>query len=360
MHKAFENPGMGEKQKFAGHKGSQDMNNAECMLEVWRGPFLESVHFGHAVICDGTGEIIEAWGDCQTIILPRSSCKMIQALPLVEGGYADDLSTKRLALACASHQGAAVHRLEVASWLAEMDLTDDALRCGPQMPRDRDERRRVICDDHAPLRLHNNCSGKHAGFLMLAQSIGGGSEYHDPNHPVQQTIRQCFEDLTGSSSPGFAIDGCSAPNFATSISNLAAAMGRFARGGHDRRGQAMTRLTHAMMAEPVMVAGKGRACTELMEALEGHAAVKTGAEGVFVAICPELDRGLAVKIADGATRAAEAVITALLVRVGALDAAHPTAQKYLHGPIRNWDGFETGYYRVTPALLSAHPSGKAL
>lgn len=315
------------------------------LVEIWRGPFVESVHLGHAVIAAPSGEIREVWGDPDAVILPRSSAKMIQALPLVEG-YGDTLSTAQLALACASHQGAARHVAGVEAWLSEMQLGADDLVCGPQMPRAPEERHCVLCAHHPVSRLHNNCSGKHAGFLMLAQKLGADLDYHHIDHPVQELVRACFEDLAGTSGLGHGIDGCSAPNYATTVAGLARAVARFAGREAGVRGAAMTRLREAMMAEPYLVAGEGRACTQLMEATGRRAAVKTGAEGVFVAICPQQELGIAVKITDGATRAAEAVIAALLAKVGVLEADHPVLQQYTYGPIRNWDGLETGKYVV--------------
>nr|MDA3887810.1 asparaginase [Allgaiera sp.] len=109
------------------------------------------------------------------------------------------------------------------------------------------------------------------------------------------------------------------------------------------------RLRDAMRAHPEMVAGEGRACTELMRAMDGRVTIKTGAEAVFVAILPEQRLGVALKIVDGGTRAAEAAITALLIRLGVLDAAHPAALKRL-GPEHNWRGFETGELRRAPGF----------
>ena len=114
------------------------MNQPAPFAEVWRGPILESVHVGHAVICDDTGQIVEAWGNPEQVILPRSSAKMIQALPLINSGAAEEkgLGTEHLALACASHNGAAIHTDRVNAWLADLGLTDDDFRCGPQVPDD--------------------------------------------------------------------------------------------------------------------------------------------------------------------------------------------------------------------------------
>jgi L-asparaginase II len=320
------------------------------MVELWRGDRVESRHLGHAVISGPDGAIREAWGDPAAVIFPRSACKMIQALPLVESGAADGLTDAHLALACASHQGGADHVGRVARWLADLGLGEADLRCGAHEPHDRDERDRLIRAGAAPCQLHNNCSGKHAGFLHMTQRLRAGPDYVDPGHPLQRLVRAAFEEVTGEASPGFGIDGCSAPNFATSLAGLARAMAAFADPGAGARGRAMRRLVGAMLAHPELVAGEGRACTELMRAAAGRAAVKTGAEAVFVAILPDLRLGVALKIADGGTRAAEAAVAALLVRLGVLEAAHPAVLRRLGGPLRNWRGLDTGRIATAPGF----------
>lgn len=201
------------------------MNNAVPMVELWRGGRLESCHAGHAVIWD-QGGIQESWGDPGTIIFPRSSCKMIQALPLVESGAADaaGLTDRHLALACASHQGAALHVGMTGQWLAGLGLAEADLRCGSHEPYDSEERNRLIRADEAPCQLHNNCSGKHCGFLTATQHMKAGPEYVEVDHPLQRAIRGATEEVTGEAVAGYGIDGCSAPNFAMSLAGLARAM----------------------------------------------------------------------------------------------------------------------------------------
>ncbi|MCE6952439.1 asparaginase [Cereibacter sphaeroides] len=322
------------------------------MVELWRGGLLESWHVGHAVIWSADGGLVEAWGDPDTVIFPRSSCKMIQALPLLESGAGEALSTERLALACASHQGAALHVGLVRRWLLDIGMDEADLRCGAHAPADIEERDRLIRAWERPCQIHNNCSGKHAGFLMLARHLHAGPEYVAPDHPVQLSVRSAFEEVTGETSPGFGIDGCSAPNFATTVAGLARAMAFFAgaAGGGGARARAAARLTEAMIAHPDLVAGEGRACTELMRAMRGRAAIKTGAEAVFVAIVPERRLGIALKIVDGSTRASEAAIAALLVRLGLLDQDHPATLKRLDAVQTNWRGFETGILRAAPGF----------
>jgi len=311
------------------------------------------VHLGHAVICDGQG-VVEAWGNPGAVIFPRSSCKMIQALPLLETGAAAarGLSDAHLALSCASHQGAALHVEMAGRWIADLGLTEADLRCGAHEPMDRDERDRLICSHEKPCQLHNNCSGKHSGFLTVTQHLKAGPEYVEIDHPLQKAIRAATEEVCGETVAGWGVDGCSAPNFAMTMEGLARGMAKFAvaREGHGAREAAMHRLARAMGAYPELVAGEGRACTELMRAMGGRVAIKTGAEAVFVAILPEKGLGIALKVVDGGTRASEAAIAHLLVRAGVLEAGHPATVKRLNPVQRNWRGIETGVLRLAPGF----------
>ena len=332
------------------------MTDPVTLVEVWRGPFLESTHRGHAVICDSSGDIVQAWGNPDRVILPRSSCKMVQALPLIESGAAAaaGLTTEQLALSCASHQGALIHTNRVSAWLSDLGLGESDLRCGPQEPDDIEARNGLIRAYEEPCQLHNNCSGKHAGFLTLAKHLNAGSEYIEPDHPVQKAVKEAFEEVTGQETPGYGIDGCSAPNYATTVHGLARAMSFFAScsaDGASVRERAAAQLVQAMTTYPELVAGEGRACTEMMRAMDGKVAIKTGADGVFVAIIPEKKLGVAVKIVDGGTRGSECAIAAILTKLGVLDPNHPATLKRMNGPMLNRRGIEVGSVRPSAALL---------
>ncbi|MCH2164796.1 MAG: asparaginase [Marinovum sp.] len=315
---------------------------AAPLVELWRGERLESLHLGHVVVADTSG-IVASFGDPTAVVYPRSSIKMIQALPLLMSGAGEGLSKRRLALACSSHNAAAIHNDEVSAWLDELGLTEADLRCGPQPPRDRDVKWGMIRDHGTPCQIHNNCSGKHTGFLMLNKHLGGDPEYLEINHPVQCMIRDVFEEVTQETSPGYGIDGCSAPNWAASMEGVARAMAWYATAAQrdDAMSKAAARLIDAMTAHPDYVAGEGRACTALMRAAPG-VALKTGAEGYFVGIIPSKGLGIALKIVDGTTRAAEAAISHVLIALGVLE---PDAQSYVGAPIQNWRGIETGDIR---------------
>lgn len=325
------------------------------MTEIWRGPFVESVHAGHAVICDDSGQVVRSWGNPEARIFPRSSCKMVQALPLITSGAAAKygLGSEQLALACASHNGAAIHTGRIRSWLDHLGLDDGDFRCGPQLPDDRAAREALIRADTAPCQMHNNCSGKHAGFLTVAQHMGAGPEYIEIDHPVQQACLDVFEELTGETSPGYGVDGCSAPNFATSLAGLARSMAWFASAADrsDRRSVAAQQLTAAMIRHPELVAGERRACTELMRAMQGRVAIKTGAEGVFVAIIPEKRMGVALKTMDGNRRSSDCAIAAILVWLGLLDADHQATRRFMNATLFSRSGIECGAIRPAQGFI---------
>lgn len=327
---------------------------AADLVELWRGGVLESTHRGHVVICDDTGQITESWGDPRRLIFPRSSCKMLQALPMVESGAFDaaGLTEAHLALSCASHQGEPIHTDMVRNWLRDLGLGESDLRCGAHVPYSDDARDALILAHAQPCQLHNNCSGKHSGFLTANKHIKGHSEYVELDHPVQRAVLAATEEVTGETSAGHGIDGCSAPNFLTSISGLARAMARFAAASDagDSRQKAMVRIRDAMRRYPQLVAGTGQVGTELTPAMNGRVALKVGAEGTFVGIVPELKLGFAIKIDDGSPRARDAAAVAVLTHLGMLDAAHPMAQKRLSAPQLNCRGFAAAELRLAPGF----------
>ena len=96
----------------------------ERLVEVYRGDLVESIHFGHVVISNNIGKVLAYWGNPAALIYPRSSCKIIQALPLVEMGLERDfsLTEEHLALACASHSGGEIHLNVAKDWLQKIKL----------------------------------------------------------------------------------------------------------------------------------------------------------------------------------------------------------------------------------------------
>jgi L-asparaginase II len=327
------------------------------LVEVMRGRLVESRHRGAVAVTDTDGTLVLADGDVAKPVFPRSAIKALQALPLVEAGAADryGFGDEELALACASHSGEPAHIAGVARILASAGLDSSALRCGAHWPMSQPAAF-ALARTGAPSALHNNCSGKHAGFLCLACLMGiDHTDYWRPEHPVQREVRAVLEDFTGAvlAQEFCAIDGCSVPTWAVPLESLAHGFAKFGT-GHGllpARASAAARLRQACAQKPWHVAGTGRFCTEIMQLFGARVFVKTGAEGVYCGALPQQGLGIAIKCDDGAGRAAQAIMAALIARFLPLDPAERAALVPFMAPsLRNWNGFEVGAVRVTDAL----------
>jgi L-asparaginase II len=329
------------------------------LVEVWRGPLVESRHRGAVAVADADGKLVLSVGDVETPVFPRSAVKALQALALVETGAADRyaLSDEELALACASHSGEPAHVEGVTRMLAKAGLDATALACGAHWPASQ-AAAFALAKSGAPSALHNNCSGKHAGFLCLACAMGiDHAGYWRPEHPVQREVRGVLEDLSGTSlgPEQCAVDGCSVPTWAIPLKNLARAFAKFGTGFglQHERANAAARLRAACTQNPWYVAGTGRFCTEIMRLFGVRAFVKTGAEGVYCGALPELRLGIAIKCDDGAGRAAEVVMAAVIGRFLPLEAAeHASLARFVAPTLRNWNGFDVGALKVTEAVTT--------
>lgn len=327
------------------------------LVEVTRGERVESTHRGAIAICDAQGNVLFQLGDIDKIVYPRSALKPIQALPLVESGAADafDLGEDEIALACASHSGEPMHTGRVAAWLARIGCKESDLACGPHAVRYEPVWEDMVRRGETPTRIHNNCSGKHTGFLTVARHWGAPiAGYEKINHPVQQAIAKALGELAGIAEPlPWGVDGCAAPNFALPLSAFAHALARLASPHtlHPERARAARRIVEAMMARPEFVAGTGRVCTTLMRAGQGRVAVKTGAEAAYAAIVPGHGLGIALKVDDGGGRAAESAIAFLLDRMGVVDRSD--VADIVHPPVINTRKASVGQRRPAPALLDA-------
>jgi L-asparaginase II len=329
-------------------------------VEVTRGQLVESRHRGLAVVVDAEGKTVFSAGDIEAGVFPRSACKAMQALPLVESGAADayGFGNRELALACSSHSGEPEHVATAAAMLKAAGRDEGVLECGAHWS----SHQAVLIDQartmDKPTALHNNCSGKHSGFVCACCHTGEDPRgYAGFDHPLQQSIRAIMADLTGAvlSRDNCGTDGCSIPTYAVPLVGLARGFGKLAtgRGLEPVRASAARRLIAACMAEPFYVAGTKRFCTTLMQVAPGKIFAKTGAEGVFCALLPEKGLSFAVKAEDGASRAAEAMIAALLARHFENDSAEKAAlMRLAHHGMTNWNGLAVGTVRVTDVLFA--------
>jgi L-asparaginase II len=291
--------------------------------------------------------------------------KALQALPLIESGAADrfGLAPEALALACASHSGEPGHVSTAARMLALAGLDPSALECGVHWPIHQPSAQALARAGGAAGAIHNNCSGKHAGFLCVACATSADpAHYVEATHPVQRLVRATLEDMTGValSRDVCAIDGCSAPTWAMPLAALARGFARFGTGLGltPERAKAAVRLRAACAAHPWHVGGTGRFDTEIMQRFGQRVFVKTGAEGVYCAALPEEGLGIAVKCDDGAGRAAEVTMAALLARF-LPDADAVTLEPFVRPVLRNWNAIATGSMRPTALLAAARPAPTA-
>ena len=340
------------------------------LVEAFRGGAVESAHRGALAVVDADGGMVLALGDIEWPIFPRSAVKALQAMPLVAEGAADalGLSDEELALACASHNGEPAHVAAVAAMLAKAGADASVLECGAHWPYREAFQREMAARGEAPNALHNNCSGKHAGFVCLACRLAQGQPLRDyakgyvrPGHPVMREVSAAMQAATGwdlARSPA-GIDGCSIPTHAIPLRHLALAFARLATGhglsaGHAR---AARRLRQAVARAPFMVAGTDRFDTRVMLRLGERVFCKVGAEGVYCAALPGRGLGVAIKIDDGNNaRAAEVAMAALIEAFVALDDGEAAFMRSLSDVIlKNWNGIEVGALRTGAALRAAAP-----
>ncbi len=328
------------------------------LVEVIRGSEVESRHRGAVAVCDAYGKAVMSLGDVEVPVFPRSAVKAIQALPLMESGAADryGFSTKELALACASHSGEAGHVETALGMLKKAGKTGADLECGAHWPFEQQVLIAMAASGNKPTAAHNNCSGKHAGFICTACHEGiDPVGYVGQGHKIQQNVRLAMQEVTGfpHEVDHYGTDGCSIPTYSVPLKNLAQGFAKMAtgKGLAPVRAKSARRLLEACMAEPWHVAGTGRADTSLMQAGKGRVFVKVGAEGVYCGAVQELGLGFALKSDDGSERAAVSMIAGVLAKLLKSDAE--LSEKYKEAAkhrYRNWNGMIVGKVKAAGEL----------
>ena len=315
--------------------------SAPVLVELVRSGVVESVHSASLLAVRADGSTALALGVVDRPLFPRSSNKPLQAVGLLEAGWAppDD---EALALATASHSGEPQHLEVVRRTLAAAGLDEADLRCPALLPLSEPAAHALLRRGGDASALAMNCSGKHAAMLATCVARGWPTEgYLDPQHPVQQALTATIERLAGEPVAHVAVDGCGAPQHALTLTGLAAAFSALATGGG-----ACARTAHAMRARPDLVGGTGREVTDLMAGIDGLVA-KDGAEGVFAAALPD-GAAVAVKVTDGATRAA---VPVLVEGLRALGVSAPVLDRLGRAPVLG-GGVPVGELRPSEALES--------
>lgn len=294
------------------------------LVNLYRGGTLECQHAGAIAVVDTNGRLLAQAGDPRFMAFTRSTLKALQALPFVEAGGPRrlGLSSRELAMLCASHSGEPMHVTQVQGILDKAGVSYKALQCGCHVPYFVDL---GVAPAPEPVdERHNNCSGKHAGFVAYCVQQGLPLEsYLEPGHPLQQAIRRDVARAAGLAPEDLkaGIDGCSAPNYAMPLSGLARAYARLASGARDTEfGSSFAQLAEAMTAHPELVSGTGRNDLAFMRAGRGDWVTKVGADGVQAIASRSRGQGIAIKIADGNKAALHAASVSVLEQLGWLDA----------------------------------------
>lgn len=287
--------------------GVPGLDGVVQLAEVVRDGFIESRHFGLAVLRGPDEQILYAAGRTDATVLPRSTAKPLQAVAVANG-----LDAEQVAVAAGSHTGEDRHVAVVDAILAKARLDRSALQCPPDRPEDEATRHRLIAAGSGPERVRMNCSGKHAA--MLAATVASGNDpatYLDPAGPVQRQVAAELSRLGGEPITVTTTDGCGAPLFGLSLTGLARAFSRLATAPS---GTPEAEVATAMRTHPELVGGTGHLNSTVMQRLPGTLA-KGGAEGVLALATPD-GHAVAVKVIDGSPRATTAIALTLLARTG--------------------------------------------
>ncbi len=322
----------------------------EIDVVATRGEFVESRHAVHAAVVDARGTLRGAAHDSSTVTYWRSCAKPFQVMPLLRSGGFDAAGwgDDELALACASHGGEPEHVALATSMLADLDLEEGDLACGPQEPLSARGARIVRETGARPTRLHNNCSGKHAAMLASARQRGVATTgYECQPHPVQRAALASVAEWTQlpTGAIGQAVDGCGVVVFNLPLDRMALAYARLASAaeGHE---DVPSRVVNAMTTRPFLVGGTDRFDTVLMEETKGRVLAKVGAEGVHSVALLDRAMGVAIKVADGAQRAQFPALLRLLQHLDALPAdLPPRLAEFMRRPVRDSRGAIVGEVR---------------
>jgi L-asparaginase II len=336
---------------------------SEPIVSVTRGPLTESLHNGHIAVVDDSGQILYQVGNPNYKTFARSTAKLLQAIPIIESGAADlfALSPYEIAVICASHNGESEHIAAVLSILAKLRLDPAHLQCGVHEPFHKETRIRMREQHQPPSSLHNNCSGKHAGMLVLAKFLESSlADYTSSDHPVQALMLETVSEMTGAPKEqiDLGIDGCGVPVFGLQIDQLAYA---FARLGNQKgltpvRAETCLRIIKSIISHPLYLAGRQRLDTRLIEATQGQVIGKMGAEGIYAVTIPASGIGITVKVEDGSQRAPYPAVIETLRQLALIDnKALSELASFHHPPVQNRRGEKVGSIEPVFKLAKFEP-----
>ncbi len=329
--------------------GSASDDSAAILARVMRSGEPESLHRGSVVITKDD-EVLHAWGNPDVAVFTRSAVKPFQMLPFLERGLADrySVSNAELAILIASHSGTDEHVEVVRGLMKKLAVDESELRCGPHAPYDLQASIAIARAGGKPKPVHNNCSGKHVGFLRLARELGVDAErYLDPTTASQQEVKAAVRTMTGTAEGDLfvGVDGCGAPTFRMPLVALARGFGRLAtpRACAPERVRALRAMLEAVTAAPRIFSGAGRLEEALLTSFPGRIFPKNGAEGIYAIGLAGTGLGIAIKVDDGNERGYYPVVVALLQRLGFMAEVPKSLERFRKPPIINTQKHVVGH-----------------
>jgi L-asparaginase II len=322
-------------------------------IDVTRGNAVESTHQVMVCVSDARGIPQAYWGNIDYITFPRSSMKPLQAIPFVESGAMEKfgLDERMLAMACASHMGEKMHMEVLTQWLEKIKITESDLHCGPCYPGNEAAAHEMMKKGAKPTSLLHNCSGKHLGIISTCLALGEDhKDYWKPTHPAQARIRKALAEHTKVKIDNMpaGTDGCAIPAYSMPLQSLALGMSTFFNTGIPKaRAQTLQRIFHAWKNNPKLVSGTENFSANLSEKTKGRCMLKSGAEGAFVGLMPEKQLVFALKVADGAKRAAEVASALVFKHFGALtEAEYQELKQWTMPSVKNSRGEDVGVIKL--------------
>lgn len=321
------------------------------LVVLTRTNYIESIHGGSICVTGSNNKTVFCIGDADSKVYLRSAAKPLLAVAFVNSGAMErfDISLEELAVICSSHSGEDFHREIVNSILSKIGLSEEDLECGAAEPYNKDIKKELIRKGQGPSKLHNCCSGKHAGMLAVCRHFGFPVKgYTELNHPVQQLILKTIAELLECEADNIftGIDGCGVPSLLITLHQASYLYSLLAQGsnGSTRYKDCFGLIQKAMITHPNMINGDKEFCTDLITHSKGRAIGKVGAEGVYCIAVPGVELGICIKISDGNERAVYPVSIHLLKEFDILDEdALEKLKLWAYPPVKDHKGRTVGY-----------------
>ncbi len=285
---------------------------------IYRGNLIESLHEIKCYVGSLNGEKIFSTNNEKDLIYPRSSIKIFQGIPFSKSNAIDlyNLNKKQIALSCSSHCGERFHLKELEDWLKKINLNSYDLKCGTHNPLHKESSEKLFLSGQKPYQLHNNCAGKH--LAMLTSCLANNfpiKNYVDFDHPHQKNIRDVFSKFIDGkiSRRNFGIDGCSAPQYAFTITELRNALSNLLKSYNSNFefSKNVKVIIKSILSNPKFIGGSNNLDSNLIKISNKNIFCKGGAEGVFLFIHLKKNIFGILKVKDGNERVLPSAIQTL-------------------------------------------------